>query len=51
MLNHPFIVKLNHCFETHNFVCFILDCNLFYNILDCPGGELFYYLKTVKRMS
>jgi serine/threonine protein kinase len=26
MLNHPFIVKLNHCFETHNFVCFVLDC-------------------------
>jgi hypothetical protein len=29
MLNHPFIVKLNHCFETHNFVCFILDCTIF----------------------
>jgi serum/glucocorticoid-regulated kinase 2 len=43
MLNHPFIVKLNHCFETHNFVCFIFDY--------CPGGELFFYLKTVKRMS
>jgi hypothetical protein len=27
MLNHPFIVRLNHCFETHNFVCFVLDCN------------------------
>ena len=26
MLNHPFIVKMNHCFETHNFVCFVLDC-------------------------
>ena len=41
---------MNHCFETHNFVCFILDCNFFINS-DCPGGELFYYLKTVKRMS
>ncbi len=30
MLNHPFIVKLNHCFETHNFVCFILDCTMFF---------------------
>ena len=29
MLNHPFIVKLNHCFETHNFVCFVLDCTFF----------------------
>lgn len=26
MLNHPFVVKLNHCFETHHFVCFVLDC-------------------------
>lgn len=25
-LNHPFIVKLNHSFETHNFVCFVFDC-------------------------
>lgn len=50
MLNHPFIVKLNHCFETHNFVCFVLDCKIFHYV-DCPGGELFYYLKTVKRMS
>lgn len=28
MLNHPFVVKLNHCFETHSFVCFVLDCTL-----------------------
>lgn len=42
-LNHPFIVGLKHCFETHNFVCFVFEY--------CPGGELFYYLKTVRRMS
>lgn len=28
-LNHPFIVKLNHAFETTNFVCFVLDCTYF----------------------
>ena len=49
-LNHPFIVKLNHAFETHNFVCFVFDCN-YYCYLDCSGGELFYHLKKIKRMN
>lgn len=25
-VKHPFIVKLNHCFETRNFLCFVFDC-------------------------
>jgi serum/glucocorticoid-regulated kinase 2 len=26
MMSHPFVVRLNHCFETPRFVCFVLDC-------------------------
>lgn len=49
-VRHPFIVKLNHCFETRNFLCFVFDCKC-WSSLDCPGGELFFYLKKIKRMS
>lgn len=49
-VRHPFIVKLNHCFETRSFLCFVFDCTSC-AYADCPGGELFFYLKKIKRMS
>jgi serum/glucocorticoid-regulated kinase 2 len=42
VLDHPFITKLEHSFESHNFVVFVLEF--------CSGGELFWQLRQVKRM-
>ena len=43
MLDHPFYVKLFYTFESKYFLVFVLEY--------CPGGELFYQLKQVKRMN
>ncbi|CAD8121301.1 unnamed protein product [Paramecium sonneborni] len=40
---HPFTIQMLFSFESRNFVVFILEF--------CSGGELFYQLKTLKRMS
>ena len=34
VLDHPFISKLEHSFESHNFVVFVMEF--------CSGGELFW---------
>jgi len=36
-LNHTFIVKLHYCFETKDYLIFVMEF--------CSGGELFYQLK------
>ncbi|CAD8068434.1 unnamed protein product [Paramecium sonneborni] len=42
-LNHPFIVKMQYAFESRRYLVFVLEY--------CSGGELFYLLRKVKRMS
>jgi len=39
-LDHPFLVKLHHCFVDHNQICMCLDF--------CDGGDLFHHLKRIK---
>ncbi|KAM3129187.1 hypothetical protein pb186bvf_018742 [Paramecium bursaria] len=43
ILNHPFIVGLQYAFESRKYLVFVLEY--------CSGGELFYLLRKVKRMS
>ncbi|CAK58738.1 unnamed protein product (macronuclear) [Paramecium tetraurelia] len=43
VLDHPFINKLEYAFESKNFIVFVLEF--------CSGGELFWQLKQVKRMT
>ncbi|CAD8205925.1 unnamed protein product [Paramecium octaurelia] len=42
-LNHPFIVKIQYAFESRRYLVFVLEY--------CSGGELFFLLRKVKRMS
>lgn len=42
-LEHPFILQLAFSFESRQFIVFVLEF--------CQGGELFYQLKQVKRMT
>jgi serine/threonine protein kinase len=41
--NHPFIVKIYYAFESDSSVNFILEF--------CPGGELFYHMRNMRRLS
>jgi serine/threonine protein kinase len=41
-LNHPFIVKLFYAFESAKHVHFVLEF--------CPGGELFYHMRHMRRL-
>ncbi|CAD8101305.1 unnamed protein product [Paramecium primaurelia] len=43
VLDHPFIIKLEYAFESKNFIVFVLEF--------CSGGELFWQLRQVKRMT
>ncbi|CAD8127096.1 unnamed protein product [Paramecium sonneborni] len=43
VLDHPFINKLMFAFESKNFIVFVLEF--------CSGGELFWQLRQVKRMT
>lgn len=43
IINHPFAIQMLFCFEQRNFIVFVLEF--------CSGGELFYQLKQLKRMS
>ncbi|CAD8122272.1 unnamed protein product [Paramecium sonneborni] len=43
VLDHPFIIKLDYAFESKNFIIFVLEF--------CSGGELFWQLRQVKRMT
>ncbi|CAD8198047.1 unnamed protein product [Paramecium pentaurelia] len=43
VLDHPFIIKLEYAFESKNFIIFVLEF--------CSGGELFWQLRQVKRMT
>ena len=38
-----YLVSLECCFETEEFIVFVMEF--------CSGGELFYQLKKVKKMS
>ncbi len=42
-IRHPFSIEMLFAFESRNFVVFILEF--------CSGGELFFQLKNLKRMS
>jgi serum/glucocorticoid-regulated kinase 2 len=42
-LDQPFIVKMHYAFESRKYLVFVLEY--------CSGGELFYLLRKVKRMS
>ncbi|CAK60107.1 unnamed protein product (macronuclear) [Paramecium tetraurelia] len=43
LLNSPFLLHLSYAFESRQFVVFVLEF--------CQGGELFFQLKQIKRMS
>jgi serine/threonine protein kinase len=40
-INNPFILKMRYAFQT--------DKKLFYVLDYCPGGELFFYITSIKR--
>lgn len=42
-MSHPFVVKLHYAFQTDSHLYLVLDF--------CPGGELFYHLKGLKRLT
>lgn len=42
-LNHPFLLQLEFAFETKHYIGFVMEY--------CAGGELFYHLKKIKRMT
>lgn len=42
-MSHPFVVKLHYAFQTDSDLYLVLDF--------CPGGELFYHLKGLKRLT
>lgn len=42
-MSHPFVVKLHYAFQTASDLYLVLDF--------CPGGELFYHLKGLKRLT
>lgn len=42
-MSHPFVVKLHYAFQSNSDLYLVLDF--------CPGGELFYHLKGVKRLT
>lgn len=41
-MKHPFILEMKFSFETLDFLVFVLEY--------CPGGELFTYVKKLRRM-
>ncbi|EGR31282.1 protein kinase domain protein, partial [Ichthyophthirius multifiliis] len=43
ILGLPFLLKVEFCFENKHFLGFIMEY--------CPGGELFYHLRKIKRMN
>ena len=43
VIKHPFTVKMEYAFESKNYIIFIMEF--------CSGGELFYQLKQVRRMT
>lgn len=40
---HPFLLKLEYAFESNYFIGFVMEY--------CAGGELFYHLRRIKRMT
>ena len=42
-LKHPFLLKLEYAFESKNYLGFVMEY--------CAGGELFYHLRRIKRMT
>lgn len=42
-INHPFLIKLEYAFESKAYLGFVMEY--------CAGGELFYQLKKIKRMT
>ena len=42
-MSHPFLLKLEFCFETRNYLCFVTEY--------CSGGEMFYHLRKIKKMN
>ena len=42
-ISHPFLLKLEYAFETKDYLAFAMEY--------CSGGELFFHLRKVKRMS
>ena len=42
-LDHPYLVKLDWSFESRNYIVFVMEY--------CSGGEMFYQLKKIRRMS
>lgn len=40
---HPFLLQLSYAFESNLYIAFVMEY--------CPGGELFYHLRRIKRMN
>ena len=43
LIDHPFLLKLEFAFESKSFLGFVMEY--------CAGGELFYHLRRIKRMT
>ena len=43
LIDHPFLLKLEYAFESKSFLGFAIEY--------CAGGELFYHLRRIKRMT
>lgn len=39
---HPFLLKLEYAFESRSYIGFCMEY--------CAGGELFYHLRSIKKM-
>lgn len=42
-INHPFLLKLEFAFESRDYLGFAMEY--------CAGGELFFHLRRIKRMT
>lgn len=42
-MDNPFITPLHYAFETKYYIAFVLEY--------CSGGELFYHLRKLRRLS
>jgi serum/glucocorticoid-regulated kinase 2 len=40
---HPFLLKVEYTFESKSYLGFVMEY--------CAGGELFYHLRRIKRMT
>ena len=50
-MDHPFLLKLDFAFETKSYLVFITVNFTYKNQEYCNGGEMFFHLRKIKKMS